>query len=199
MKPHKPFTVLVADEATHAAGAAFDEAARIAARIPLAGLHVVYLTPRGTPLDELEQLAKSLRADTAGRAAALGVGDRLLAVHVRAGDPVVAVATLARELVIDLVMTTTPARRGLFGRDAVARVRTELACPLVTVAPVEAVPEIEMLCNACAMTRARTKGKKLWCARHVIRHIHAHGWSYQTELPFSEHDSEFIPTGVAFQ
>src|SRR4051812_36363062 len=100
----RPFTIVVADDATRAGGFAFDEAARVAERIPLSALHAVYLMKRGTSLAKMEEIAKSLRADTTGRAAALGIHDRLMAVHVRAGDAAQEVASVARELDADLVV-----------------------------------------------------------------------------------------------
>ncbi len=199
MEPHIPFTVLVADDATRAAGQAFDEAARLAARIPFSALHAAYVVSGGTSLATLEQMAPSLRADTIGRAAALGVNDRLLAVYLRAGDPVVAISELISEIGADVVMTTTPNRRGLMGRDVVDRLHAELQCPLVTVSPLlHAVPEIEPICAACAATRARTHGESLWCRTHSTHRIRAHGWSYQRDLPLASHDSEFVPTGTSF-
>jgi nucleotide-binding universal stress UspA family protein len=195
----KPFTVLVADEATHAVSQAFDEAARLASRIPLAGLHVVYIAPGGLTLSRLEEMAPGLREKTLERAAALGVAERMLAVHVRACDaPAAAIAKLARELVVDLVVTREPSRRGLLSRDVVETLRTELSCPLVTVAPFSRAPEVEPLCQACAAIRERTNGKTLWCSDHANRRIRAHGWSYQRDIPLATHDSEFIPTGISF-
>src|SRR5580765_5638853 len=99
----RPFTIVVADEATRAGGFAFDEAARVAERIPLSALHAVYLVKRGTTLAQMEEIAASLRADTVGRAAALGLHDRLMAVHVRSGDPATEIAAVGR--------ARSPARR----------------------------------------------------------------------------------------
>lgn len=165
----RPFTIVVADEAARAGGCAFDEAARVAERIPLAALHAVYLLKHGTSLAELEEIAKSLRGDTTGRAAALGIHERLMGVHVRAGDPVDAVGSVARELDADLVIVGETERRigGLLKRSAVEKLRLELACPVVYAKSLGApLPEIEPACPGCALMRAQSQGRVWWCDAH---------------------------------
>ncbi len=76
------------------------------ARIADSALHVVYLVARNTSMREMLEVAPALRADTTGRAAALGMIDRLMAVHVRVSTS--EIVALARELQVDLVMV--PAR-----------------------------------------------------------------------------------------
>ncbi len=173
----RPFTMVVADEAIRAGGSAFDEAARVAERIPLAALHAVYLLKHGTSLTQLEDVAKSLRSDTTGRAAALGIHDRLMGVHVRAGNPVDAIGNVARELAADLVVVGETERRigGLLKRSVVEKLRLELDCPVVFAASLgEPLPEIEPACPGCALARAQTAGRIWWCDAHRKPRPHLH-------------------------
>lgn len=178
----RPFTIVVADEAARAGGSAFDEAARVAERIPLAALHAVYLVKRGTSLAELEDVAKSLRADTTGRAAALGLHDRLMAVHVRAGRPVEAVADVARELDADLIIVGDSARRlgSMLKRSNVDKLRLEVTCPVVVAKSLSGpMPEIEPACPSCELARVQTHGHVWWCAVHR-KHRFAHHYRLST-------------------
>ena len=197
----RPFTIVVADEATRAGGFAFDEAARVAERIPLAALHAVYLVKRGTTLAQMEQIAASLRADTVGRAATLGVHDRLMAVHVRAGDAATEIAAVARELDADMVVLGEPERRfGLRRNDALFdALHVELECPVVLAKPLPSrFPEIEPPCPACALARAQSHNQVWWCAAHR-KHRHApHHYGYHREIALAQHDSNVIPTGIGF-
>jgi len=198
----RPFTVLVVDEAARAGGAAFDEAARVVERIPLASLHALYLMKRGTKLGEMQEIAASLRADTTGRAAALNVNDRLMAIHVRAGDVVQETTQLADELGTDLVIVGGHERLhlgGLTRRSIIDRLHVELHCPIVVaLPPIAASPEIEPACPSCAMVRAQTRGASLWCSVHERHHHAAHTYSYSREHQLAGHDSSFIPTGISF-
>jgi len=197
----RPFTIVVADEATRAGGFAFDEAARVAERIPLSALHAVYLVKRGTTLAQMEEIASSLRADTVGRAAALGIHDRLMAVHVRAGDPAMEIAAVARELAADMVILGEPERRfGLRRNDALFdKLHIELGCPVVLAKPLPSpLPEIEPPCPACAMARAQSHGQIWWCASHRKHRQSPHHYGYRREHGLAQHDSNVIPTGVGF-
>ncbi len=197
----RPFTIVVADEATRAGGFAFDEAARVAERIPLSALHAVYLVKRGTSLAQMEQIAASLRADTVGRAAALGLHDRLMAVHVRSGDPAIEIAAVARELRADMVVLGESERRfGSRRSDALFdQLHIELECPVVLARPLPSpLPEIEPACPACELARAQSRGQIWWCASHrTHRHV-PHHYSYRREHALAQHDSNVIPTGIDF-
>jgi nucleotide-binding universal stress UspA family protein len=197
----RPFTIVVADEATRAGGFAFDEAARVAERIPLSALHAVYLVKRGTSLAQMEQIAASLRADTVGRAAALGLHDRLMAVHVRSGDPATEIAAVARELGADMVVLGESERRfGARRTNAIFdRLHIELECPVVLAKALPSPqPEIEPPCPACALARVQSHGQIWWCAAHRTHRHAAHHYSYRREHALAQHDSNVIPTGIAF-
>jgi nucleotide-binding universal stress UspA family protein len=197
----RPFTIIVADDATRAGGCSFDEAARMAERIPFCALHAVYLMRRGTSLAEMESVAKSLRSDTAGRAATLGVLDRLMAVHVRAGSMAEEIASVARELHADLVVLGEPERRfGLLRRSsALDKLHLELACPIMLARPLpSAPPEVEPPCPGCALARARSHGRSWWCVAHSKHRAPPHHYKHRREHPLATHDSNIIPTGIAF-
>jgi nucleotide-binding universal stress UspA family protein len=170
-----PFTIVVADEATRAGGSAFDEAAHVAERIPLAGVHAVYLLRHTGSLAHLEDIAKSLRSDTSGRAASLGIHERLMGVHVRTGDPVDAVVSVARELSADLVVIGESERRlgSLLRRSMIDRMRLEIACPVVLARSCSgSAPEIEPACQACELSRVRSSGTLWWCEAHRRPRVH---------------------------
>ncbi len=170
-----PFTIVVADEATRAGGNAFDEAARVAERIPLAALHAVYLLRQMGSLAHLEDIAKSLRSDTTGRAASLGIHERLMGVHVRTGSPVEAIVSVARELGADLVVVGESDRRfgGLLRRSVIDKMRLELACPVVLAKALGGPsPEIEPACQACELARAQSSGTVWWCDTHRKPRVH---------------------------
>ena len=52
---------------------------------------------------------------------------------------------------------------------------------------------IEPACPACVQARFETRGRSWWCARHSESHAvmrHHHLYSYDSGLPFAEHDYE---------
>ncbi len=170
-----PFTIVMADEATRAGGSAFDEAARVAERIPLAALHAVYLLRHTGSLGQLEEIAKSLRSDTSGRAATLGIHDRLMGVHVRVGSAVDAIVSVARELDAALVVVGESERLvgGMLRRSVIDKMRLELACPVVVAKSLGApAPEIEPACQGCELARTQSNGAVWWCLAHRKPRVH---------------------------
>ena len=77
-------------------------------------------------------------------------------------------------------------------------------CPVVVAGPrpkpqPSHIITIEGPCPDCVQARVETHGARWWCARHSEHHAvlrHHHLYSYHTELPFSDHDSEISATGV---
>jgi hypothetical protein len=57
---------------------------------------------------------------------------------------------------------------------------------------------IDPPCPDCVAARASSQGRTWWCARHSEHHHlrRHHRYSYQSHLPFAEHDSEVRATGV---
>jgi nucleotide-binding universal stress UspA family protein len=201
------FNILVVGDASDPMHFAFEESARLALSIPESSVHVLYLAGRSDTLHDLEASASSLGYDTSVRAAELGIADRFDAVHLRAGEPADEIGDVARQVGASLVIVSG---RGRLGRkhqmDAIHR---ELGCPVVVaVPPRTVVPEIEPACADCIAIRenhrreapdqAKTGDRELWCARHDHRHLHAHTYGYRREHPLATHDSNVIPTGIAF-
>jgi nucleotide-binding universal stress UspA family protein len=185
----RPFTIVVADDASRAGGFAFDEAARVAERIPLAALHAVYLMKRGTSLAQMEEIATSLRADTTARAASLGLHDRLMGIHVRAGDPAQEIGQVARELDADMVVVGESPRRFGMRRDGALfnRLHIELTCPVVFAKELAAAPDIEPLCQSCALARAQSHGQVWWCTSHRGHRAAPHHYAYHREHALAQH------------
>jgi nucleotide-binding universal stress UspA family protein len=106
-------------------------------------------------------------------------------VHVTLGRPANEIVWVAAHFDVDAIVVGSHGRRR-FGRlllGSVAEKVVRLAgCPVIVARPKNhdpkvKVPEIEPLCDACAETRAKTGGAKLWCARHSEHHIRAHTYS----------------------
>jgi nucleotide-binding universal stress UspA family protein len=183
--------MLVVDDAAEPSHVAFEEAARIAQTIPLAGVHILYLSRRH------HTDHSGLRGESVMRAEALGIRDRLIAVHLRLGDPAAEIIEVARDVGASLVVLSGRPR-WLSRKRVVDAIYTELGCPVVLAVGPPNVPEIEPPCPACVAMRAHTGDRVWWCHAHDHRHPHAHRYSYRREIPLAFHDSNVIPTGIAF-
>src|SRR5450432_3275866 len=183
----RPFTVLVVDDAAHAGGSALDAAARMSLRIPNAGIHALFVVPHGVLLGELQDIATSLRADTMGRAAALGANQSVLAVHVHTGDLVEQIARTAAEVSADLVVIGARERghlRGVLKRSELDRLHTETETPIVVAGTADATPDIDPPCIQCEKASG-------FCARHRVHHPRAHRYNYNHEAEAAYAGSEF--------
>ena len=192
------FTILVVDDARDPMRFAFEESARVALSIPESSIHVLYLARRRDTFHDLEEGASTLGEDASVHAASLGVADRLRAVHLRAGEPAAEIADVARQVGASLVIISGRLRRLLRKRQMNA-IHRELGRPVVVAMPPRTVvPEIEPPCPDCTRTREATGGDELWCAVHSHHRLHAHTYGYRREHPLAMHDSNVIPTGIAF-
>jgi nucleotide-binding universal stress UspA family protein len=207
--PGRPFTLVVAVDLadTASSGFAFDQAARIAMRIPDSQLHVVHVMH--------ERDARTGARDTAGllvmyveeKARALGgMENQSVGVHVRSGEAPSQIAQLAVDLGADMILVGThhsPRLKNLVVGSTAERVMAVAPCPVVVAGP-RPKPEpphiivIEPPCPDCLDARAATRGKSWWCARHSESHHlrRHHIYSYTSELPFAQHDSEVSATGA---
>ena len=171
----------------------------MAASIPLARIHVLYLARRRETIHDLEASASSLSEEPGFRAASLGVVDRFEAIHLRAGDPVTEVTDVARQVDANLVIVSSRVRR-LMRRRRFDALSIELDRPLVVAMPPHVtVPEIEPLCANCVAMREHSHGSQMWCTTHARPHFRAHHYSSMSSHPLSAHDSNVIPTGVDFR
>lgn len=192
---------------TVSSGYAFDQAARIVARIPGSRMHVVYALAADTGPEKARAQWGLLRLYVAEKANGIeALEKRLVGVHVRAGDAAHEIAQLAEDVDADLVVLGTGKRpdvKKLLLGSTSGRVMALTSRPVLVAGP-RPRPEpshvivIEPPCPDCVIARSATQGRTWWCARHAEHHHlrRHHVYSYQTELPFEEHDSEVIPTGV---
>jgi nucleotide-binding universal stress UspA family protein len=190
---------------TASGGYALDQALRIARRIPDSRMHAVHVGHA----DADRQTLGLLRHYVEQKAVALGgCEQQSIAVHLRKGDPGQQIAQLAADLGADLIVVGAHKgehlRKLVIGSTA-ERVMAGATCPVVIAGPrpkpqPSHVIVIEAACQDCVNTRFETCGKDWWCARHAehhpVMHRHHHIYSYHSELPFSEHDSEVSATGV---
>ncbi len=110
--------------------------------------------------------------------------------HLAIGEPWQQIVQMAEHLRADLLVLGTRGRRGLqrwmLGSTAEQLVR-RASCPVYVAKPKEYpvpdVPEIEPACPECLQTQKESKGERLWCARHVRKHPHAH-LHYETPESF---------------
>jgi nucleotide-binding universal stress UspA family protein len=196
----RPFVLVVALDLadTASGGYALDQAMRVATRVPSSQLHVLHVSTADAKTETLGLL----RHYVSEKATALGgPKQQTVAVHVRKGEPAHEIVQLAADLCADLVVLgthKTPHLKNLFVGSTAERVLANATCPVVVAGP-RPTPQpshvivIEPACPVCVQTRYETGGRAWWCARHsepheVMRHHHI--YSYDSGLPFAEHDYE---------
>ncbi len=203
------FSILVASDLSEASGYAFEQAAQLARRIPGAAIDFLHVANGDTSEERTRQLGGELRTYISEKAASMGglPGIRV-GVHVRHGDPVREIVQAAAELDACLIVLGSPQHphlKSLVVGTIAAKLLPHAPCPVVLAGPkpIEPLvhhPAIEPPCPDCVKVRAQSDGKNWWCPRHTTHGATANGhvYSYQRELPFAEHDSEVVPTGIRF-
>jgi nucleotide-binding universal stress UspA family protein len=196
----RPFVLVVALDLadTASGGYALDQATRIATRVPGSQLHVLHVCTS----DVTSETLGLLRHYVSEKATALGgATQQTIAVHVRKGEPAREIAQLATDLGADVVVVgthKTPHLKNLFVGSTAEHVMANARCPVVVAGPrpqpqPSHVIVIEPACPACVQTRLVTGGRAWWCTRHSEPHSvmrHHHLYSYDSGLPFAEHDYE---------
>jgi nucleotide-binding universal stress UspA family protein len=192
---------------TDADGPAFDQAARIAQRVPSSELHLVHVFHEPLSEERSRDLASHLRLYVNEKAAVMGgLKGITVGIHLRVGAAVHEIVELAREIAADLIVVGS--RRGphiaqwIVGSTAQHLVGGA-PCPVLVASPAPQGVEshrlvIEPPCPDCVRTRAASAGARWWCDRHSHRIAGGHVYSYQRELPLTMHDSQIIPTGIDF-
>jgi nucleotide-binding universal stress UspA family protein len=204
--PVPTFTVVVGNDFSPASGYAFDQAARVARRIPGSDLHVVHVVEGESSDEGSKKLAGLLRSYLEDKVKALG-GLELqgVAIHVRTGHAAREIAQLAKDVGADLIVVGTkkgPHLKQLFVGSTAERLLLAAPCPVFVAgpSPVERDdahdPAILPPCPDCVKTRRESAGEHWWCGRHAEHHIHAHSYSFARALPFRTHDGAVTPTGV---
>jgi nucleotide-binding universal stress UspA family protein len=184
---------------------AFEEAARVAKDIPHAELHVVHVIEAHVTSDVAQQAASRLRNFVNERAAGFGgLRGVRVGIHVRVGHAAEAIAAVSADTRANLVILGSGKAsqlKSLFVGSTAESVVASVSCPVFLAGPApsrgSSVPSIEPPCPLCLRARAESRGERWWCERHSEHHARAHAYSYQRELPFAQHDSEVIPTGIA--
>jgi nucleotide-binding universal stress UspA family protein len=201
------FSVVVGLDFTDADGPAFDQAARLALRVPGSELHLVHVFGTAPSAERSRELVDHLRLYADEKADMLrGLHGIAVGIHLRGGHTVHELIRLATEVQADVIVVGS--HRGAHVKDWVVGSTVE---QLVGGAPfpvLVATPQprhaqkqeivIEPPCPQCVATRTATRGKEWWCERHAHEAAAGHTYSYRRELPFSSHDSNVSPTGVDF-
>jgi nucleotide-binding universal stress UspA family protein len=207
--PTRPFALVVGLDLTdtQTSGYALDQAARIAARIPRGEMHVVHATRSDASLAVAREAVGLLQLYVKGKAACQPeLAQIAIGIHVRRGDAAHEIARLAVEVAADLIVVgahKAPQLKNLFIGSTGERLMSVAKCPVLVAGPVpQAAPShlivIDSPCPDCLEARTESQGRTWWCARHSEHHHlrRHHVYSYQSTLPFADHDSEVSATGV---
>jgi nucleotide-binding universal stress UspA family protein len=205
----RPFALVVGLDLTDTvtSGYALDQAARITARIPCSELHVLHVTSADASFEAAREAVGLLRLYVSEKAASLPeLAQQCVGVHVRRGDAAPEIARLAHEVGADMIVVgahKTPHLKNLFVGSTGERLMGTAKCPVLVAGPrpkphPSHVIVIDPPCPDCVEARAASNGRSWWCARHSESHHlrHHHIYSHQSHLPFAEHDSAVMPTGV---
>ena len=196
----RPFVLVVALDLadTASGGYAVDQAMRVATRVPGSQLHVLHVCTS----DATRETLGLLRLYVSEKATALGgLAQQAVAVHVRRGEPAREIAQLATDLSADLIIVGThkaPHLKNLFVGSTAEHVLASATCPVMVAGPrpqpqPSHVIVIEPACPACVQARLETRGRAWGGTRHSEHHPvmgHHHIYSYDSGLPFAEHDYE---------
>ena len=202
-----PLSMVVGLDFSDADGPAFDQAARIAQRVPHSELHLVHVFHTEPSTERSRDLVGHLRLYVNEKAAiAKGLRGITVGIHLRTGKPVREIVQLATDVHADFIVVGSHRgphlKRWVVGSTA-EQLMAGASCPVFVASPRPKVPEkheptIELPCPQCIQTRRASAGATWWCPRHSHLANGAHTYSYQRELPMASHDSAIFPTGVEF-
>jgi nucleotide-binding universal stress UspA family protein len=201
------FAIVLGLDFTDADGPAFDQAARLAARVIGSELHLVHVFATEPSAERTRDLAGHLRLYVDQKlAASPGLAGIAVGIHLRGGKTVPELLRLAADVQADVIVVGS--HRGPHIKDwlvgsTVEKLVSNTAFAVVVAAPKAKEPEaqepvIEPACPRCVEARFASKGKEWWCERHAQAAQLGHVYSYQRELPFTTHDSTVSPTGIDF-
>jgi nucleotide-binding universal stress UspA family protein len=200
------FTIVVGNEFGVASGYAFDQAARVARRIPGSDIHVVHVIEGVSSAEATQRLANQLRQYLEEKVKALGgLEQQAVGLHVRWGKPAREIAQLAKDVAADLIVvgaSKAPHLKQMFVGSVTERLLTAAPCPVLVAGPMPVAaddahePAILPPCPECLKARRDSAGGEWWCVRHTEHHARAHAYSFRRALPLRTHDSAITPTGV---
>ena len=199
-----PFTVLLAYDFSEASGYAFDQAARVARRVPGADIHVVHVIEAGATDEQAKRVSDELLVYLGDKVKALGgLEEHAVGVHVRCGSPPHEIAELAKDVSADVIVVGVkkgPHLKQLLLGSVTDEIMAATRCPVLVAGPVphmnDTDPTIDPPCMECFVARRDSQGGQWWCVRHGQHHAKAHSYSFHREIPLRAHDSAILPTGV---
>jgi nucleotide-binding universal stress UspA family protein len=186
-------------------GAAFDQAARIAKRVPGSAIHLVHVFDEAPGADAARTIKDHLRLYVNEKAAALGgFPGMTVGIHIRSGKVSTELSRFAVEVGADMLVIGArpgPHLKSWIVGSIADKLAAEAPCAVLVagVSPPVAThvaTAIEPVCTDCARARSTTNGKQWWCARHAEHAGRQHAYSYQRELPLNDFDSNIVPTGA---
>ena len=192
---------------TDADGAAFDQGARVARRVKGSQLHLVHVFSDAPSAEKSRDLVSHLRLYVNEKTAAMGsLNGMTVGIHLRTGKRVREIVQLATEVGAQLIVVGAnagPHLKSWFVGTTAEQLLDSAPCAVVVAPPkpkgvVAHDPVIEPPCPDCLRARSASGGKEWWCDRHRHNSEAGHTFSYQREIPLTEHDSEVIPTGIDF-
>jgi nucleotide-binding universal stress UspA family protein len=198
-------TLVVGLDFKDTGGAAFDQAARIAKRVPGSAIHLVHVFDEAPAEDAARTIKDHLRLYVNEKAASLGgFPGMTVGIHIRTGKVATALARFAVEVGADMLVIGArpgPHLKSWIVGSTADKLAAEAPCAVLVAGltpPVTAHTEtaIEPVCPDCVRARSATNGKEWWCARHAEHAARQHGYSYQRELPLNDFDSNIVPTGA---
>jgi nucleotide-binding universal stress UspA family protein len=202
-----PLSVVVGLGFTDADGPAFDQAARLALRVPGSELHLVHVFRTEPRAERSRQLMENLRLYVNEKAAMTsGLPGMRVGIHLRWGRAVRKLVQFAVEARADIVVIGS--RQGPHGKDwmvgsTLKRLVSAASFQVLVASPRPRLPEeygpvVEPSCKICLETRIASVGESWWCDRHIRAAELAHTVSHQGELLMTtaQYDSEVIPTGM---
>jgi nucleotide-binding universal stress UspA family protein len=206
----KTFSVVVGLDFTDADGPAFDQAARLALRVPGSELHLVHVFATEPSAERSRQLMTSLGLYLNEKAAITsGLPGMRVGIHVRWGRAVRKLVQFAIEARADVIVIGSrhePHNKDWVVGSTIEKLVSAASFQVLVASPRLREPEqehcslIEPPCTACVQTRTASVGQSWWCDHHIRAAKLAHAVSYQRELPVTtqRHDAEVIPTGIRF-
>jgi nucleotide-binding universal stress UspA family protein len=205
----KTYSVVVGLDFTEADDPAFDQAVRLALRVPGGELHLVHVFAREPSAERSRQLMENLRLYVHEKAVVTnGLPGMRVGIHLRWGRAVRKLVQFAIEARADIVVIGShhgPQTRDWVVGSPVEKLVSAASFHVLVASPRPKAPEegqvsrIEPPCTACLQTRAASVGQSWWCNSHVHSAELAHAVSYPRELSTTtQHDSEIIPTGIHF-
>jgi nucleotide-binding universal stress UspA family protein len=199
-----PFTIVIGLKFTDGGAYAVDQAARMAQRIPGAGLHLLHVFETPLSNTDAEAMIDHLRLYASEKVKSLGgLGGRTMGIHVRSGDVARAVVQFATDVCAGLIVlgSDAPSIKAWLAPPTIETVIASAPCPVLVAGPKPLSPPvhdlaIDPVCPECVQNRFATEGRQWWCPRHSMHSLSAHTYSYQSELPYETYDSQLGPTGA---